>query len=81
MTPKERKQYRLELLKEIYDYNFSNKNEPYEISVSKDEENGEKYLAIRYLEANEYVTSQPPHSMTEFNLRVAYKGIDLIENL
>ena len=80
MTPKQRKGYRVKLLREVYDHKFDTKDEPYKISINEDEKDGELHLAIRYLIDNEYVANHPAN-YNDFTLKITYKGIDLIESI
>lgn len=76
----ERKEYRIALLKEIYEHNFNNKFKPYRIAFSDEEVNGEKYLAIKYLIDRGYIRNQHP-DYNNYTLVITYDGIDLVEKI
>lgn len=79
MNPKERRAYRWNLLKEIYNAYFANAGSEYLITV-KPEEDAERYLALQYLLSKKYITNTKP-DYNNYSLVLTVEGIDFIENL
>ena len=76
MNPEDRKNMRLELLKEIYDYHFDNKAETFRI-ITRDD--FEKASAIRYLISKNWITDKS--SYDEHIISITFEGMDRVESM
>ncbi|MBY0052293.1 hypothetical protein ABE205_19485 [Brevibacillus agri] len=80
MTPEQRNQKRLELLKQLYDYHFENGGRSAQISIEKEGKvDNELVTAIQYLDDKRLIESKVMHRSAYLAKITAY-GIDLIES-
>jgi hypothetical protein len=75
MEPSQRKNYRIKLLREVYEYYFSNNG----TALSKEIKSSEEKLAYSYLENKKYISRSA--SMNKQNFLITEDGIDLIESI
>lgn len=73
MTPAERKELRLNLLKELYNYHFSHNGNWFKLGILKTELN----LAYKYLEGKGLISYSDPYQ--QGSISITPLGIDFVE--
>ncbi|GED35084.1 hypothetical protein P9G84_22105 [Brevibacillus centrosporus] len=80
MTPEQRNQARLDLLKELYDYHFQNGGRAASINTEKEgKTDNELVTAIQYLDDKNLIEGKILHRAA-YQAKITAYGIDLIES-
>lgn len=77
MTPEERNELRLSVLKELYDFHFANNGRSALFKIESDEDK-EKLLALEYLDGKGLANHKIMYKGA-YDAKITSYGIDLIE--
>lgn len=78
MTPEERNELRMKLLKDLYDYNFEKGGREAQINIEDTPEGREKVVALQYLNDKNLINSKLFHK-SAYQAKITAYGIDVIE--